>query len=42
MHLKKKGKKLVIDDGFERRTNKETSDPILLSKLFINSRGDGI
>ena len=29
IHLKKKGKKLVIDDGFEHRTSKETTDPIL-------------
>jgi hypothetical protein len=29
IHLKKKGKRLVIDDGFEHRTSKETTDPIL-------------
>lgn len=29
LHLKKKGKKLVSDDGFEHRTSKETTDRIL-------------
>ena len=29
IHLKKKGKKLVSDDGFEHRTSKETTDPLL-------------
>jgi len=28
VHLKKKGKKLVSDDGFEHRTSKETTDPV--------------
>ena len=31
VRLKKKGKKLVADDGFEHRTSKETTDPILPS-----------
>lgn len=29
IHLKKKGKKLISDDGFEHRTSKETTDPLL-------------
>jgi hypothetical protein len=29
IRLKKKGKKLVIDDGFEHRTSKDATDPIL-------------
>ncbi len=33
VHLKKKGRKLVSDDGFEHRTSKETTDPILPGKL---------
>ena len=32
IHMKKKGKKLVSDDGFEHRTSKETTDPILPAK----------
>jgi hypothetical protein len=29
VRLKRKGKKLIIDDGFEHRTSKDTTDPIL-------------
>jgi len=28
LHLKKKGKKLVRDDGFEHRTSKDNTDPL--------------